>query len=367
MGSAAFSEACRSPSAHRRAGGPQGVLPLAPVLLLEARLQQPQHRPRVPHQGQVGPAVPVHLGRVDVHPDDLGGCQRRPVVEDPVEPDAHRHHHVGHARGGEDAHQPAVPEGEGVLVGDGAPPVVQQQGRDAGLLHQGLELVRAAAVGDAAPPDQQRPLGGVEQLGRLPQGVLLRHHRVLLRRPGRERHRSLVQLVVERLRGELQEDGAGPAGDGLAEGDLQVLRYPRGVVAPARPLHHRLDHAHLVDVLQGAPVQFLQGGHAAQDHQGYVLGGRVDHPGEGVGEAGTRGDQAHPGLAGVDGPGVGHHRRGLLVPHVDQPQALVQAPVEDGRDVPSRKREDRVDALHVLEILGDQPAPVQFTHYIHLP
>ncbi len=99
------------------------------------------------------------------------------------------------------------------------------------------------------------------------------------------------------------------------------------------------------------------------DH-GHVLQVGVDHPGEGVGETGAGGDQAHPGLAREDGPGVGHHHRGLLVAHVDDPDVVVQAPVEDGRDVSAREGEDGVYALDVLQILRYDVSSMHLSHAV---
>ena len=60
-------------------------------------------------------------------------------------------------------------------------------------------------------------------------------------------------------------------------------------------------------------------------------------------------------LAGLARVAVGGVRGDLLVAHVDDADALVDAAVVDVDDVAAAEREDRVDAL-VLQRLGDQVA-----------
>ena len=72
---------------------------------------------------------------------------------------------------------------------------------------------------------------------------------------------------------------------------------------------------------------------------------RGGDPGERVGEARAgRGDHA-PEPAGLARVPIGRVGRHLLVPHVDDADILVDAPVVGVDDVPAAQREDGVDAL----------------------
>ena len=63
------------------------------------------------------------------------------------------------------------------------------------------------------------------------------------------------------------------------------------------------------------------------------------------GDAGTRGEDGATDPAGVEpAPGVGCVDRRLFVPHVDDPDVLVQRTVVDGHHVPTTQREDTVDS-----------------------
>jgi hypothetical protein len=81
---------------------------------------------------------------------------------------------------------------------------------------------------------------------------------------------------------------------------------------------------------------------------------------ERVGDAGYR--IGRPGSGRYDGAAhaaghtrvpVGRVRGNLLVPHVDDLDALIDAAVIDVDDVPAAEREDRIDTL-VLQRLGDE-------------
>ena len=67
--------------------------------------------------------------------------------------------------------------------------------------------------------------------------------------------------------------------------------------------------------------------------------------------SGGRDDTAE--LAGLTRIAVGGVRGDLLVPHVDDADALIDAAVIDVDDVAAAEREDRIDAF-VLQRLGDQ-------------
>ena len=78
-------------------------------------------------------------------------------------------------------------------------------------------------------------------------------------------------------------------------------------------------------------------------------------PRDGVGAAGSRGRNHAAELAGLTGVAVRGMRRDLLVAHVDDADALIDATVVDVDDVAAAESEDGIDAL-VLQGPGDQMA-----------
>ena len=77
--------------------------------------------------------------------------------------------------------------------------------------------------------------------------------------------------------------------------------------------------------------------------------------GDRVGAAGTGGGDDAAELAGLARIAIGRVRGHLLVPHVDDADAFIDAAVVDVDDVAAAEREDRVDAF-VLERLRHQMA-----------
>ncbi len=82
---------------------------------------------------------------------------------------------------------------------------------------------------------------------------------------------------------------------------------------------------------------------------------RVRDAGDGVGEARAGGDDRDAGLPGDARPAVGGVRRGLLVAHVDDADALVEAAVVDRHDVSAAEREDEGHLLGVQRAGDDRP------------
>jgi hypothetical protein len=94
----------------------------------------------------------------------------------------------------------------------------------------------------------------------------------------------------------------------------------------------------------------------AADVQNRALGAeRGRDAGHRIGAAGAGGGDHAAELAGLARVAVGGVRRDLLVAHVDDADALIDAAIVDVDDVAAAQREDRVDAL-VLERLGHQVA-----------
>ena len=126
-----------------------------------------------------------------------------------------------------------------------------------------------------------------------------------------------------------------------------------------RELGNRLHHVDVRQVLQRSHPMLRERALAA-DQQHRALGAkRVGDASHRVGRARPRRDHRAAGLAG-DAPvavgGMGGH---LLVAHVDDLDALVQASVVDVDDMAAAEGEDGFDAL-VLERLGDQVAARDF-------
>ena len=115
----------------------------------------------------------------------------------------------------------------------------------------------------------------------------------------------------------------------------------------------RRDERHMVDLLQRTLTPAQRGCPAAEHEQRRLVllgGGHGTHP---VGHAGTGGQRRDAGHPGHLRPALGRECRGLLVPGVDQPDALGTASVVDGEQVPAGQGEDRVDAAGA-QSAGDQ-------------
>ena len=92
---------------------------------------------------------------------------------------------------------------------------------------------------------------------------------------------------------------------------------------------------------------------------------RVRDRGDDVGDAGARGDGAHAGPPGHARVAVGRVAGGLLVAHVDDADALVEAAVVDRLDVPAAEREEVRRAVP-LERLRDEPTAVHECHGLRI-
>lgn len=101
----------------------------------------------------------------------------------------------------------------------------------------------------------------------------------------------------------------------------------------------------MVHVLQAAHVLVGTRRLAADDDHRSLRTVRGRDTGDRIGETRARGDECHTRLPGDASPTVGGVRRGLLVPRVDDADALVDAPVVDRHDVTAAEREHELDAL----------------------
>ena len=135
-----------------------------------------------------------------------------------------------------------------------------------------------------------------------------------------------------------------------------------GLIDRVGPLRDGPDHADVVHLLQGAAPQVAEGPLAANHENGRVGTPRVGDPGHAVGDTGARRDGGDADLSRVAArPGVGGVDGGLLVPHIDDLDALFGAPVVERHDVAAGERED---ALHAgfLESAGGELSAVDGGH-----
>ena len=99
-------------------------------------------------------------------------------------------------------------------------------------------------------------------------------------------------------------------------------------------------------------AQGLEGALPAEDQDRGVRAPGVGDAGHAVGDAGPRSDRRDADAAGIAArPGVGGVHRRLLVAHVDDLDALVDAAVVEGHDVAAGEGEDDLDT-GLLESAG---------------
>ena len=142
-----------------------------------------------------------------------------------------------------------------------------------------------------------------------------------------------------------RKTGPGHVGGRDAERGRDVLAEAARVGHGDRPLGDRPHQLDVVHVLQAAHVLERPRRLPADDDHRRLGALRGRDAGDGVGQAGAGRDERDAGLPGDARPAVGGVRRGLLVPHVDDADALVDAPVVDRHDVTAAEREDELDAL----------------------
>ena len=120
-------------------------------------------------------------------------------------------------------------------------------------------------------------------------------------------------------------------------------------------------HRHLVDLLEGGLALLGQFGAAGHEDHGALGGVDGGQAGDGVGKAGTAGEQGHRRLAGDAGVAVGHVHRRALVPCVDELDALIRGGVNQGQ---YRVPDNRKDLLHpfLLQAANEQMPTIQLRH-----
>jgi len=138
-------------------------------------------------------------------------------------------------------------------------------------------------------------------------------------------------------------------------GDEPRLRHRPGAF---RDRTHERDLVHL---LEGAlPLEPERRAAADQEQRAPRRVG-VGHPGDRVGDAGTGHDDGDAKAAREPRPGIRRVGRRLLVPHVDDLDAVSEAAIVDRQDVAAAEREDDGHAL-AGEDARDQLAPGRVRH-----
>ncbi len=127
---------------------------------------------------------------------------------------------------------------------------------------------------------------------------------------------------------------------------IETMSATRAVCGTvAANLRDRRHHVDVREVLQRPHLVLAERALAADEQHRALRAERVGHAGDRVAGAGACGHDGAAGRAGDAGVAVGRVRGDLLVPHVDDGDALVHAAVVDVDDVAAAERVDRVHAL----------------------
>ncbi len=171
----------------------------------------------------------------------------------------------------------------------------------------------------------------------------------------RDHRLGYVDLAVEDVARDLEIGGARRAGEGLARRHRDHVGDALGRAHAGRELGDGPHDVDMRQVLERAHHVLAERALAADMQDRAFRAERGRDPGHGVHAAGPRRGHDAAELAGLARIAVGRVRRDLLVAHVDDADALVDAAVVDVDDVAAAQREDRVDAL-VLERLRHEVA-----------
>ena len=355
------------------AGGRRFGLGFAGVELAQ---HLPQERAHVRHQAERHGIVAGNLLGIDVDVDELGRRDREGIARQPrargtvVEADAEGQQHVGLARRMVRLVMAvARHETQRQLVSalDGAHAARRARHRNLQPLRQAQEIGRGAAVFDALPDQDHRPLGGEQHIdglrhtcgiGAAPAGdagaPLLRSRRL-----GR---RSLLEDVE----GYVEHDRAGPPGH---HGFPGLTHCERHHVAAGRLKHPLAVGAHgrgevrlvmPVGLLESAAIE-LAGGHVAgHSQERHRIEERVGEADRHIRGARTAGGEGRGRLAGHPVVDVGHEARDRLVMHgdgLDVVRALVEG--VDETDVAVAAESEDVRHLLADEVIDDDLTAVQ--------
>ncbi len=221
-----------------------------------------------------------------------------------------------------------------------------------GLGDEAVHLRGGARPLDAGAGHQHRALGGLQQLDGPAHLVAIRREPRRLGADWGNRRQRLLDLGHEDVHRNLEVGGPRDAGDRVADRELDVLGDAVGLVDGVGVLGDGPHHADVVHLLERAAAQVREGPLSAEHEDRRVRAPGVGDAGDPVGDAGPRRDGGDADAARVAArPGVGRVDGRLLVAHVDDLDALVDAAVVEGHDVAAAEREDTLDA-GLLERLG---------------
>ena len=344
----------------RRLGLAEAGEPCLPVgsAVLHRVGEDAQHRRAVADDPGLGRSVTPDLGRIGVDVDELRVRREAAEAEAKVE---RRSDHADDVRRLE--RDPTRVLEEKVVVGRqrAACGAAQEDGQPAVLGERG-ELRPGTVPPNPAAGDDGGPLGVREQVGRLHQLARLAEGAGRRAGGGNLAGRGLGEEDVHR---QLEVRRPARLGERVPEGGGHELRDPLRVGAERRPLRDRPQERELVELLERSLLRLRERASAAEHDERRLRHERVRDGGDGAGDArpcGRDGDSAGPPHPA---PCLGGVRGGLLVADVDDPHSLETAALVDRHHVPTREREDRLDAVRrdrprrqapALQTLGHPPS-----------
>ena len=330
--------------------------------LLEARGQPADRHGKVvrSREGELERAVASELGGVTVHHDDarvLGEGRRPPVSQAEVQWRAQHEHEIG-------AGQCPAPR-----VGEGAR-VTGRQRAAAGTVHEDRQTrsvgERSQRLGGVVPVDttarqDHGPLRSRDEVREPHHVVRVGQRRAPVDVARRDRRQPVLDHRHQEVDGDLDEDRAGAAAEGGADGGGEHLGDLTRFRDRPRALGDRTEQRHLLRLLERAQSAEPERRGAADQEQRAPRRVGVGHARDGIGHAGPGGHHRHSNIAGEPRVGVPRMGTGLLVAHVHHLEALAHAAVVDGQDMAAAEREDMPHA-RFLERPGDQVSAGQIRH-----
>ena len=198
---------------------------------------------------------------------------------------------------------------------------------------------------DRAAGHDHRPRGCRQQLARaIDERRISRLPRARPVRDGQRRF-ALLHSVGEHVPGHLQKDRSRAARQHGSERFREVRRNAIGRGNPVGPLGDPGEQVHLLHLLQRSLASVEAGRGAPEQEHGAARGIGIGDAGQRVGHARTRGDRADADSPGQPRRCVGGVRGRLLVPRVDDGDALFHAGGIDRSDVQPREGEEMAYAL----------------------
>ena len=330
----------------------------------ELALNQIQHLPQnglgVAGDTYVNRPIAANFGRIDIHLNGLGvgiKARRLTVRDHVVETGGEEENDVGLAEG----QRTGAEKTARVVFGHHAAALRGGEERDAGLVDELLHLGGSVGPDDAGAADDQRPLRPRQHVDGLSHLTGVTHAAVVRLGGRRPHHVVFIDAAVKNVAGEIEVRRPHPAVHGLAIGDVDVFGHALWADSLPGPLARRTHHAELIDFLKRLAVKVVDGAGAAERDHRCGVGEGVRQAGQQVGGGGARSGGAYPGFAGDARIGVGHHRRGLFVAHVDHLHAKLAAAVLGAQHRATHDEKHRVGAF-VLQGASDEFVSVYLSH-----